>query len=64
MSGEKTYKVLGSGPESGFCIDDAFVEAVEDMIGMDSGAWDMVEPKELISVSIAVFMQRYGVREQ
>lgn len=30
-------------------VDDKMVELVEDLVGMGHGAWDMVDPKELIA---------------
>lgn len=62
MTGEKIYKVLGSGEESGFVIDDAFLDAVEDMLTYSHKAWDMEDPKAIIAAAIAVFMKRYEVK--
>lgn len=62
MPGEKTYKVLGSGEQSGFLIDDEFVEAVEEMAGVSS-TWGGDDPKKILACVIAVFMRRYEVRE-
>lgn len=50
---EKIYRVLGSGEESGFCIDDGFLEAVENALSMGHGAWDTIDPKEICAVVVA-----------
>ena len=53
-----------SGDETGFKVDDAFLEDVESRIGMAAGAWDMVNPKDLCADVIAAFLTRYKVRKQ
>lgn len=35
-------------------VTDEMVDAVENMVGMGHGAWDMVNPKAIISAAIAV----------
>jgi hypothetical protein len=64
MAGERVYRVLGDGEESGFCIDDNFVEAVEDAVGMGCGAWDMQDPKAICAAAVQVFLTRYEIKSQ
>lgn len=61
---EKVHKVLSTGGKNDFCIDDDFLAAVEDDIGMGHTAWDTVCPKQLLAACVAVFMTRYGLKEQ
>jgi hypothetical protein len=64
MTGERVYKVLGSGEENGFRIDSDFVQAVENAVGMGSGAWDTIDPEAICAAAIQVFLTRYEVKEQ
>lgn len=38
-------------------IYDSFVEAVEDELSMGCGAWDMVDPKEIIAAVLNTYRQ-------
>jgi len=35
-------------------ITDNFVDAVEEKVGMSYGAWDMVDPKEIIAAVLSI----------
>lgn len=42
-------------------IDDAFVDQVEDELGMGCGAWDMIDPKAIIAAAVNVYLSAKGV---
>jgi hypothetical protein len=57
LSGESIPE-LGDGEPSPPEISDEFVAAVEDEIGMGSGAWDMIHPDAICRAVIKVFQDR------
>jgi hypothetical protein len=39
-------------------IDDLFVEDVEEIVGMGSNAWDIIDPKEIVKAVLTVALGR------
>lgn len=64
MVGDKIFKVLGSGEESGFCIDNDFMEGVDVKLRQAGLDWNAEDRAAVACACIAVFMERYEVKEQ
>jgi hypothetical protein len=58
----RTWKVWGH-PDKGFLIDEKFVMDVESRLN-GVHQWGNIEPQKLIATVVAVFMERYEVKEQ
>lgn len=58
------HEIVSAKDAEGFAVDDDFVEAVEERIGMGASAWDTIEPKLICSEVIAEFLNRYKVNKQ
>lgn len=63
MTSNIIQTVFAKDPE-GFAVDDSFVEAVEDRVGMAAHGWDMADPRLICSEVIAEFLNRYKLVKQ